>query len=523
MAAKALRRLGNSFPTLLPLLWFNAFILIYLSGCGGVIQKNRKNVYRPDRPEINLRQEDGNQLKVYGAADLCETGVQLQGPVVYQFLDGERVPVVSNLNRYGNTEGLGGGIVTGAIVDSYIKLPLEAAVDWDLNKIVRPMPAGPLQVVSAGSPLKVCRPGGDYPEDSWEGIALSALQVVDQTTRFVEGVPGLAAIDPLQLLVTPKIVDEIRVTNAREDKPELIRLYQGNNAAYLSGLFEVDSLLLLGELEGERISEAHLWEAPFVVAHEFSHHIFKTLAKASASWRLKSVQDAVLYQHIHGPRFNYVVDPRQGKYSVVMGAWNEGFADLLAWISLGRPKLEGMGIRFLERMRDPASPRLGSVVFKSLTQTRWDAFLSRPVDDEIAGGSGRDTIFSDIHTIGAVLAWGFQVLVTEDRVEHTDKELAAMLIRWVNEVFRSQVDDLGPDEMMKSILSQMVSAVEPTGQLTARQCAAMVATFPAFIKVKNFRLGFAEEPDQALQWSCTDSDSSSNFWSPNPIQQVGMP
>ena len=178
-----------------------------------------------------------------------------------------------------------------------------------------------------------------------------------------------------------------------------------------------------------------LWNVPMVGSHEYGHHLFAMIYPEAVSKDQHSVHKKGLCfdNRIHkvskfsSKTISNLV--RSADQQEVLAALNEGFADLVAYYSLGDQERSLDGITCLETNRDVGSKYFANLTtekkfsnevlesfFSLLTNTQHTSCLSTPD-------------FQDIHTIGAIFASSTDRLlniVTQDK-----KRKLKVTVQWL--------------------------------------------------------------------------------------------
>lgn len=193
-----------------------------------------------------------------------------------------------------------------------------------------------------------------------------------------------------------------------------------------------------------------LWNIPFVVSHEYGHHMFRELLgdKAHKKAHLcfsKAKKNRVSKKPISNEE--------------LVSAVNEGFADLVGQIS-SHTSFTFDGVPGFEMTRDLNSSNFQNGVAKKLSQRHVQFILNSKQN-------------YDPHYLGAILAHGIYTAMKNADIVHFQS-----LIDWANEikiVYR-------PHESVRSNLDAIVAAFvrsSSVGDKTDIVCKSFKKTFPA--------------------------------------------
>lgn len=278
---------------------------------------------------------------------------------------------------------------------------------------------GRFMFVTRKKPLPVDICSREPRRETVESAALTVSWYIHKSfTKFHEIAPEVK-VSPIILNISPSIQKTIIERNS---SGRLVRklTFMTDNAFYMPF---TKSITFLPHSNHLKLSgfDVNFWEVPTVASHEYGHHLFQTLFESGIS----------AFEGCFGPAHKSRKENKQRGFSVsvsnVNSAFNEGFADLLAWYTLPHHERNLEGVRCLEKSRDIGSsvfydgkPKIFSEEALRIFFTGYDETLTR---------SCEDLSYSDTHTFGAIFAHNVDSFLNELTV--SDDEKLAVVIEWV--------------------------------------------------------------------------------------------
>jgi len=206
--------------------------------------------------------------------------------------------------------------------------------------------------------LRVCDASRRFNRESYESIALSSIAFIDQAQKFALDSLALDLSVSLELMPTYVSRYEKVPDDNEESKFKTVTYYDTNNLYYSSGTI---SVLAESEADGQSLlkgeARPHLWESPFVLAHEFGHHVYANLElnkNAYSTSNIFSFLASSSEPHSHTEELA-LVDNESQLASVIWSGVSEGYADLFGFYAVGYDASSLGSIAQLVRERDPLS------------------------------------------------------------------------------------------------------------------------------------------------------------------------
>jgi hypothetical protein len=280
------------------------------------------------------------------------------------------------------------------------------------------------QVVLAPSKeLSLCSDGSDYEENTYESAGLNTAYFIHKTyDRYTSAVPEVK-IGPITLAIAPLIIHSLIYRNPQGILVKDSR-YVTDNAYYRTDTKSVTFLPQSQEMRRSGMT-AKFWEVPIVASHEYAHHIFQALF-GPVSGSAVDVHGCFGTEEFgmtafgeNGPRKITAID--------VLNAYNEGFADLVAYYSLSADERNVRGIQCLELSRDVSSPSLFNGKPKIFSpEALWTYFSNGQF---VLVSSCMDPGYHENHTFGSIFAHATDRLMNS-LLTNEDQKLV-ILTKWV--------------------------------------------------------------------------------------------
>lgn len=269
--------------------------------------------------------------------------------------------------------------------------------------------------------LKVCQDGFQYPADSFEGVALTSMYGLDATYRYHrEATQNKDSFIPkVSLLILPTF-EEIYNYFPYQKQITRFRTYLTHNLAYFPEASEIvvfpESVL--------NVNLSSLWESPFVLSHEYGHHIDHTrhghlYAQAGLKWSplthqfMEDSQEKVLGFSNSGADSpaSPLVPPTMQPRALLTTALSEGFADLVAYYTQGESSASLRGFPDIGTDRDVSHAQFANGLPKVLKRDYLEVFFNQYTSRDRP--SSDLSMMAGVHTIGAIIAFGTDQLITE--------------------------------------------------------------------------------------------------------------
>ncbi len=376
------------------------------------------------------------------------------------------------------------------------------------------------KLLSGGHALKLCQKNHSYSRESVEGAALASFATIEAAGQFyTDSVPNGRKADPVWQMILPtwNVIYTSRSQNGEKINVSMPKtdnaswsLARGKLAGGQEKTVKVISVLPAStKFQATNLLKTRgLWELPFVVAHEYGHHIFysnvvnvEALYSSQTSHNHemvltsrivtdnseKSAQQE-LEQHIPwhngGIRFQSASERARHVSRIdAITALNEAFADVFAEYAVGGSEsmIVVPGVCTNREVANPLFTYQGRRFPKALNKESLDSFLSAQV--EITGNHDLQDCapisYQDVHTLGAVFAHGIYALSQDTGTVQTR---ANLLVLWAQ-----SLDSLLSDSQwdLRSLLNksafnyaELAAGSNPNKLLTPSQCSSFQKSFP---------------------------------------------
>lgn len=318
--------------------------------------------------------------------------------------------------------------------------------------------------LSVPSVIKVCPDAGKYERGSVESAALNATFYISKANRKVKELLPSVKIAPVSVEITPLIKKSLKVIVKGEEVWKY-EAFDTDNAYYMPSK---NSITFLPHSEEARKAgmSMNFWEVPMVSAHEYGHHIFQSLHphEAHAEGMKNCFGKMGLQSEASEPQARVVTQED------VLGALNEGFADLISFYTLDNNERGLKGVPCLEISRDVSSPTFANGAPKVFTSVALAEFFSAKESLPAADCSIPD--FQSIHILGAVFANGadrFLALSTD-----TKDQRLSIVLNWLQDMKAksASMKSLPPEDFLRESFKLLIemTAAKTDGKIDPSEC-----------------------------------------------------
>ena len=323
--------------------------------------------------------------------------------------------------------------------------------------------------------LKVCRADAVYSRDSLEAMTLTSHYFTENAYKFYDSIAGRkSGILPAVLLTQTKFKRHV----TKDDGTTLDR-FDVDNAAF-ADLDSTDlnkfGLFIIFPTSTKSFDESglNLWEVPFVMRHEFGHHVFAHyLGSAVKSVGLKLNDSMSIDLILPGPTRQRPRHTASFSLTAVTSAQfavngiNETYADLFAYFAGDSAKDQLKGIKCLDAVRDPSRATYVDGSKKGIDENSIDIYEGRAFAAE-KKDCAKPT-FDDEHDIAAALGQPLAAFIETSYPGLTGAQRAEVLLNWakkLNPLFRGSKRDIRIDNIVK----ELVLAVKEKNGLKKDAC-----------------------------------------------------
>ena len=410
--------------------------LSYLSGCADMVENLFGN--RFVRRTSEAPKEEIRWLKLED--EKCQqsgTPVNLETATIYVWNGSGAVPTtVPFKGRPYNDGRLISENVYGSVLGSQWAESCSVNASQDIN--CRPVKTGK---ETGNGFVKICRTNGTYKRDSLEAMTLTIQYFVEENFKFYNSVINKKeGLHGLFLLTQVARQQDYSFANG-----EKRTVFSADNAAFYPGdeAATADYLMLLPTSnEIFQITAHNLWEVPFVLRHEFAHHVLNFYLTPSQTNVVP--QKPNLTPHIHVSEHNHSILPTgRGRPSGLaltsddivnqaLGGIHEAFADIYAYFQGGGIAGQIQGEMCMSISRDPSSPIIRNGDRKGLTPARIDMYEGRAAP--LPFTNCYEPTFDDVHDIATVLGYPLAQFIKDANPGADAAGQTKVLLMWASRI-----------------------------------------------------------------------------------------
>lgn len=286
-------------------------------------------------------------------------------------------------------------------------------------KITGPLYDVTFTTLSAPVALNICPEDESFEEETIESAGLNAAYFINKTHSRYTGLGIGPALKPLTLNIMPSITQKKSEfgMNGWEESDA----FWTDNAIYNP---EASSITFLPHsMEWKRTQgTVNFWAIPMVPSHEYGHHIFQGIYQA----RTSSIhRHQGCFGSINSTQQEYAPDRKVSPFDV-LGAYNEGFADLVSFYTLDAEELNFDGVSCLQVTRNVKSASFYDGQLKTFSGPVLESFFSTSKLQE--NRTCEQTNYQDIHFIGAIFAYSAERFMSQ--MTDSSDEKFKIIIEW---------------------------------------------------------------------------------------------
>ncbi len=352
-------------------------------------------------------------------------------------------------------------------------------------------------VKSNGTVMKLCRSDLSYSREALESQLLTTHYFVEKSKSLYEALPSAkSGLVKAILFIQPRVIK-----NYKKEDGTYARLMMTDNASF--SFAKTEDGEEYGVFSSYPTSKkyysqtpVHLWEVPFVMAHEYGHNIFEHHVGSvanSVGLRLiagdgfkKSIMRTNMTELGSGLKtktplniFSNLLEA-ETPAEKALGGINELYADLFSfYVNEGKSDLL-KGVACLETSRDPKSDKTAAGTEKKWTTTVDDIFTGKTSASTSEDCS--EPLYDDIHDVASVLGYVAAHLIDSSMPSATYKDKLNLLVQFADGI-ASHVSSSGTAVRVDSLFKVLVALVKQnrtTGSTaTTAICQELAAQIPA--------------------------------------------
>lgn len=318
-----------------------------------------------------------------------------------------------------------------------------------------------IQLESTAKPLKICD-AKEYPESSLEAATLSAAGAMDQMQGFLKKSAPLFEANPVSILMLPDIL----IHKGGRFPSQSV----SDNAAWVlsNRIPGISSHIALYPSSEEYLSSGRpsFWKVPWVVSHEFGHHLFYQMMPHQT--RLAFAYQADIRKGLDFHQ-NWLMPEATARSvdQVMMASLNEAFSDLLAHYAVGGDSSQIVSLSCQFRQRDPSYAKFNDDAVKSFSRD-FDSFTL---------DTCKIVNPNDMHTLGSVISYFWDQFIGLYGVESVEEKgfyLLKVTSRFLNSY---DAQDSSRSAIEEFILALSKVLRESFGPVNSDQCELVNEVF----------------------------------------------
>jgi hypothetical protein len=323
--------------------------------------------------------------------------------------------------------------------------------------------------------LKVCRANGTYNRHSIEAMTLTAQYLIEENFKFYNSVSGRKmGLLPAQMLAQLKLKQDYQLPNG-----VIKTLYTSDNAAFQSGESGENSVFfhLYPTSTAEFLKSGNnLWEVPFVMRHEFAHHVFEhyigeSLARQgiSPSRHFMGMGPSILPRGEGRPKAMALSDTDINVLS--LNGMNETYADLYAYFQGGAVKEQLKGVSCLQVSRDPSSSTTKGGAPKGLTVAQINIFEGKSAANDYS--NCYEPTYDEEHDIATALGYPLAQFIKEANSGVDAAGHARVMLLWasrINQLVSNNFSSVSTDTLVRELVLTLKSDM---GKSILAACAGL--------------------------------------------------
>lgn len=315
---------------------------------------------------------------------------------------------------------------------------------------------------SDGTNAKVCPELTQIEPNTVENATLLVHYSINKTYSALS--QNGISLSKIAFKIAPYMQRKQKISGGPFDRPEY--QFKGgvktDNASYNSENQEIVFLPQSKEgIKAGLFGGIPLWEIPMVASHEYGHHAFNSIMSNYQDKRKETSAHLCFDNQVDK---NFASNDQSSKLTIddMMGALNEGFADLVSYYSLSSAEASLKNITCMEESRDISFDH-----FKDKTKKEFSVeVIAIMTGKKYVQPSRRCHIpdFTEIHDLGAVFASITDKLFNKSNLNKSEK--MSLLIKWLkrlNDDFSSNFSSTGIEEGFQAAYELLAKVLVDSG------------------------------------------------------------
>ena len=305
--------------------------------------------------------------------------------------------------------------------------------------------------------LKICRSNGKYSRVSIEGMALTAHSLLEESFGFYDALVGRKdGLTKAFILAQLKMRKDYSLPDGRKRT-----LFESDNAGYL-GASDDETHVLFHLYPASTVefakSGVNLWEVPFVMRHEFSHHVFDhytgggmALHGFTKSVRHGSKPHSILPTGHRRPAGLQLTE--DSKSQMALDGINEAFADIYAYFQGDGSSTALNGVSCLTSSRDPGSSLTKGGRVKGLTALAVSTYEGATPAAEAS--DCYEPVFDGEHDIAVALGYPLAQFIKAANAGGDGKSHSRVLLAWasrIDSLLTTNISPISLDTLVRELI-----------------------------------------------------------------------
>ncbi|WPU64506.1 hypothetical protein [Peredibacter starrii] len=322
--------------------------------------------------------------------------------------------------------------------------------------------------IAAPKRISLCADLDQYERGSVESAALNAAYFIAKTNTTFKSAVSNIKIRPITLNISPSILQSNIILNQKGERVKESS-YWTDNALYSPVNERITFLPHSQELRQLGLT-VNFWEVPMIASHEYGHHIYQAIFPYQNNLSIGCF-DHLKKTETKNKTFGF----RSVEIDDVVTAYNEAFADLISYYTLGENERGVKGIKCLEVTRDVGSNTLIDGKSKVLSKSVVNTFFS--FIEQFS--SCESPSFQEVHILGASLAYSMDQFMSAMTSSKSQK--LQILVDWVKDMKtnHSKLKEHYPEKYFEEMMSLFVEKNLQKFNNIEEGCEAVKTYLPA--------------------------------------------
>ena len=255
-----------------------------------------------------------------------------------------------------------------------------------------------------GNSVKICD-DQKIERKSGEHVAINVISTLSKSFQALADIGESLAMAQVEVYSHPSVaeIEQVFDNDTKQMKSNKLEYMTDNAFYYNKGIYFIPHSKMYIDFVGE--AHVNFWEIPFIASHEYGHMVFETFFPRGTK-KLSLREQAKELNCISGDWHKRQSPPKFEKgqrvlsHEEILGAFNEGFADMFAYYTLDSKMVSLKNVPWFEGEREVDSLFFGNGDRKVYNKYVADIFFS---STEL-GYRDAGSTFQDGHTIGAIFA-----------------------------------------------------------------------------------------------------------------------